>query len=352
MMRSERVTVLMGGPSSEHEVSKASGEQVLRALEGRWPVTRAVIERDGRWVFDGEPSGGGEGFTLGAILDRLKASSDVVFPALHGAFGEDGTVQALLELLEIPYVGSGVLASALAMDKARTKRLYEASGLPTPRFAHLTPADGAQVEDAVRSVFPCVVKPSRSGSSFGVSFPETEEAARQAVAAHLEAGLEVVVEAIVSGRELTCGVLDFEDGPRALPVTEIVPKPRPAASSSSAVLFFDFFAKYTPGASDEITPARIPDALRDQIQALAVRAHRALGCRDLSRTDVMLDGEAPRLLETNTLPGLTETSLLPQAARAAGLDFPALVDHLLRRALSRRPRTERPGSSASEAGGA
>jgi D-alanine-D-alanine ligase len=322
-MRSERVAVLMGGPSSEHDISLVSGRQVATALEARWPVIQVEIGQDGSWRFDGEacPS-------LGASLDRLAAGADVVFPALHGVFGEDGTVQALLEALRLPYVGSGVAASALAMDKARAKRVYAASGLPTPGFEALGAGDAARLERALDAVpGPWVIKPSASGSSVGVSFPSTRADADGEVRGHLGAGREVVIERVVKGRELTCGVLDHADGPRALPVTEIIPR--------GAHAFFDFAAKYTPGATDEVTPAAIPEDLARAVRDLAVRAHRALGCRDLSRTDFMLDEGAPTLLETNTLPGFTPTSLLPQAAIASGFTFEALVDHLVLRALAR-----------------
>lgn len=325
-MHSQRVAVLMGGPSSEHDVSLKSGAQIATSLRARWPLVEVVIGRDGRWSLDGEAC------SLGGALDRLAESSDVVFPALHGPFGEDGTVQALLDTLMLPYVGSGVAASALAMDKARAKRIYQAAGLPTPAFAHLCPGEDGEARSAVEACFPCVVKPSASGSSFGVSFPKDVEEATSAIVEHLRFGREVVVERVVQGRELTCGILDFEVGPRALPVTEIIP--------SDGYAFFDYEAKYTPGATNEVTPAQIPDPLRDEIQFLALRAHRALGCRDLSRTDVMLDEGRPSLLETNTLPGFTQTSLLPQAAAAHGMSFDELVDHLLGRALSHIPRVE------------
>lgn len=325
-MRSERVAVLMGGPSSEHDVSLASGAQILRVLDGRWPTLRVEIQRDGAWRI-GQGERARSLSTVGAALDALKDGADVVFIGLHGVFGEDGTVQALLETLGLPYVGSGIGASALAMDKARAKAIYRAHGLPTPRSLHLAPGEPGADAD-IAAMHPCVVKPSASGSSFGVSFPADGAAAVAAVRDHLSRGLEVVVEEVIRGRELTCGVLDHPDGPRPLPVTAIVP--------SAEHAFFDYVAKYTPGATDEITPAPIPDALRDEVQRLAVAAHRALGCRDLSRTDVMVSQDgSPLLLETNTLPGFTETSLLPQAAIAAGMSFGGLVDHLLERALGR-----------------
>ncbi len=315
-----RVAVLMGGPSDEHDVSMRSGAQVLAARAG---ATGVVVERDGTWRF------GDESLGVGAALDRLKATADVVFIALHGPFGEDGTVQALLEAVKLPYTGSGVPGSALAMDKARAKLVYVARDLPTPVFVNVlrgAPWDAEQIEASVG--FPCVVKPCANGSSFGVSFPKDRAALEAAVAGHVAAGREVVIESRVIGRELTCGVLEIDGDTVPMPVTEI----RPNAKYD----FFDYEAKYTPGATAEITPAEIPDALRDQVQVLAVRAHRSLGCRDFSRTDFMVHPErGPLLLETNTVPGLTQQSLFPQAAAAHGIPFERLVHILIDNALGR-----------------
>lgn len=326
-MSKPRVAVLMGGPSSEHDVSLRSGAQVLAALEPERAVA-VVIGKNGVWSVGGEPMA-----SVGRALDEIRARADVVFIAMHGPFGEDGTVQGLLSALGVPFTGSAVAASGLAMDKIRAKQIYQAVGLPTPEFAVFrarTYSEAAVRDAAARLGARWVVKPACNGSSFGVSFPKSVEGLVDAVASLVGEGNEVLVERFVKGTELTCGVLeDAEAGTiRALPVTEIVP--------TSKYEFFDYEAKYTPGATDEITPARIPDALRDRVQALAVAAHEALGCRDMSRTDVMIGADgAPLLLETNTIPGLTAQSLLPQAARAAGLDFPALVHRLLDNALRR-----------------
>lgn len=326
-MSKPRVAVLMGGPSSEHDVSLRSGSQVLAALEPEFSVP-VVIGKNGVWSLGGEAQP-----SVGRALDELRARADVVFIAMHGPFGEDGTVQGMLTALGMPFVGSGVAASGLAMDKVRAKQIYVATGLPTPEFAVFrawTHSEAAVREAAARLGERWVVKPSCNGSSFGVSFPKSVDALVAAVSELVGQGNEVLVERFVKGTELTCGVLEDAEAStiRALPVTEIVP--------TAKYEFFDYEAKYTPGATDEITPARIPDALRDRVQALALAAHEALGCRDMSRTDVMIapDG-APLLLETNTIPGFTAQSLLPQAAQAAGLDFPALVDRLVRNAVHR-----------------
>lgn len=327
----------MGGPSNEHDVSLTSGRQVLAALS-RHHAFEVVIERDGtfRVAGDTQPN-------LGSALTTIAARSDVAFIALHGPFGEDGTVQALLEASGVPYTGSGVLASALAMDKVRTKALYKAHGLPTPSSiavsARQWQRDPASVRAAVETAgqelgFPCVAKPSTLGSSFGLSMPADEAQLVVDVERLLGLGHDVLVEQYVRGRELTCGVLDIESEglTRALPLTEIVPRAHHA--------YFDYVAKYTPGESEEITPARVSEAISDAVQDFAVRAHRALGCRDMSRTDFLLDAEGRVfMLETNTIPGFTKTSLLPQGAAAVGIDFAALagilVDNAWRRGASR-----------------
>jgi D-alanine-D-alanine ligase len=311
-----RIAVLRGGPSREHEVSSWSGAEVVRALGSK--AVDVVIDRDGRWSIAGGPPQD----TFSA-LGRL-ASVDAVFIALHGAFGEDGTLQALLEAAALPYTGSGPAASALAMDKIRTKLVYTGAGLPTAPAVHRLRGDDVdRVVERVRAELPgpWFVKPARDGSSFGVTFATSEAELAAALEAVGEG--EALVEARVVGRELTCGVLENEQGePRALPVTELIPK--------SGHAFFDFDAKYTPGEADEVTPAQIDDALRERLQVLAVKAHRALGCRHLSRTDFMVRADgAVFLLETNTIPGMTKTSLVPQAAAVAGLTFEALVERLV-----------------------
>ncbi|MEO1335999.1 MAG: D-alanine--D-alanine ligase, partial [Myxococcota bacterium] len=201
------------------------------------------------------------------------------------------------------------------------------AGLPTAPAVAIEPTSFEEnkktlLDDIESKVgLPCVVKPACDGSSFGVSLPAHRVGLEAAIETMTRAGRVVLAEKRISGTELTCAVLEYGHGPRPMPVTEIAPADKYA--------FFDYEAKYTPGASQEITPARIPDALRDELQRLAVAAHKALGCRDMSRTDFIADDERPWLLETNTIPGLTGNSLLPQAAAAAGLSFPQLIQHLV-----------------------
>jgi D-alanine-D-alanine ligase len=252
---------------------------------------------------------------------------DVAFIALHGAYGEDGTLQGLLELLGIPYVGSGVLGSALAMDKAMAKRMMAAEGIPTPRGIRLTRAafneDGAAALRLAEGVgAPAVVKPSRQGSSIGMSLVTRVEEMAAALAEAFAYDSELLVEERVVGTELTVGVIGNR-ALTALPVVEIVPKRA----------FFDYRAKYDPALSEEICPARLPVETAEQAQELGLRAHRALGCRGLSRTDMILGDRGLVVLEVNTLPGMTMSSLLPKAARAAGIEFGELLHRLVQLAL-------------------
>ncbi len=326
-----RAAVLMGGPSDEHEVSLRSGRQVVEAL-GQARSVPVVVGRDGRWSFgQGAPAGHEQ------ALVALGEEVDVVFIALHGAYGEDGTVQEILDKAGFSYVGSGASASRLAIDKAKSKDAYRREGLPTPAALSIAAeAPGAARRSILKRVgaelgYPVVVKASTLGSSFGIGFPADETALGVLVDGFVADGHDVLIEALVRGREFTCGILEKKNGAvvEALPVTEIIP--------GAKYSFFDHEAKYTPGATEEVTPASISQALSTKIQALALRAHKTLGCRDLSRTDFMLDEqEAPWLLETNTIPGLTQTSLFPQAAKAVGLEFPELVDLLVDNAWHRR----------------
>lgn len=326
----KRTAVIMGGQSSEHEVSLRSGAQVMKALEGESPLA-VVIGKDGQWSVGGEPAS-----TIGRAIDRLVAECDVAFLALHGAYGEDGTIQGLFEMVGLPYTGSGVGGSSLAMDKVRTKLIYRQTGLPTPDFVALTPREWSEskgrliAEVSAKVGYPCALKVAHAGSSVGMRFPSSAEALAEGVDAILATSDLALAERYVKGREFTCGVIE-DPKVRALPVTEIIP--------GAEYAFFDYTAKYTPGATREVTPAEIDPGLTAEIQRLAVAAHLSLGCRDVSRTDVMVGADGkPQLLETNTIPGLTGESLLPQAARAAGLSFPALVQALLANARARRRR--------------
>ncbi|MBI4880794.1 MAG: D-alanine--D-alanine ligase, partial [Planctomycetes bacterium] len=309
------VGVWMGGPSGEREISLLSGAAVADALQARGhAVTRVLIGEQGDWSIDGARPR-----SLADVVRALQQGPEVVFPALHGPFGEDGTVQGFLETLGLPYVGSGVCASALAMNKILARRVASALGV---RVAPAVAAGAGESSEglacfaaaAARMAFPVFVKPACSGSSVGVSRVREPEHLGTALAAALAEGGGVVVETAIEGVEVSCPVLeDGACGPRALPVIEIVPKSHE---------FFDYEAKYTAGMTDEICPARIALAFAERAARAALLLHREFGCRSLSRSDFIIpaDGE-PVFLELNTLPGLTPVSLFPLAARTAGLDY-------------------------------
>lgn len=325
MRAKKHVVVLMGGMSAEHDVSLNSGALVMEHLDAdTYKVSGVRITREGEWAFSG-PEGEEEYLEMHDAVPRLKAiHPDCVFIALHGPFGEDGRIQGMLDLLGIPYTGSGCVASATAIEKIRAKALVSHAGIRVADHVEFTlreweedaGAIAGKVEEALG--FPCVVKSPRQGSSLGMAIPKSAADFPGAVEEVLPYGFVVMAERFIEGPELTCAVLDVaeEDPPVALPVTEI----RPVSSD-----YFDYDAKYTPGASEEITPAEIPDEVRDRVQAIAVRAHEVIGCRGFSRSDMILDGGDLVWLEINTIPGFTETSLYPQAAAAAGISFPEML---------------------------
>jgi D-alanine-D-alanine ligase len=267
-------------------------------------------------------------------MDELVGNGavDVAFLALHGPYGEDGTVQGLLELLGIPYTGSGVLASALAMDKLRARQILQANGIPAPAYIAVDggrwPASRNEVASRVAREleYPCVVKPNAAGSSFGVGLVNDRSGLLEAIERALEYDDVVLVEEFLDGTELTCGILeDPATGvPHALPLIEIVPKRA----------FFDYAAKYE-GESEEICPARIPAPAAKRAQQIAVRVHTLLGCEGISRVDLFLVNGNIVVLEANTIPGMTSGSLLPLAARTAGIEFPELVSRIIQSALRR-----------------
>ena len=300
-----RVAVVMGGSNSEREVSLVTGKAVLRALETLGHEARA-IDFDARFV------------------DALRGfEPDVAFIALHGPGGEDGTVQGVLEWLGVPYTGSDVRSSALAMDKHLTKKLLSAEGLPTPSWDTFDFAGGTLPLLPGSLNLPLVVKPRNEGSSAGVRMVRTHEEWSRAMIELSERRSAVLAEELVAGREFSCGVL-FE---QALPVIEIIPEGRE---------FYDYDAKYAPGGSRHEVPAKLDDDVAHRLQILALSTHRLLGLRDYSRTDIIVTREGrPYILEINSLPGLTPTSLFPDECAAAGIGFEALVDRLIRAALDR-----------------
>ena len=294
------VAVLMGGSSAERVVSLQSGAAAVAALRNAGMQVSPVD-------------------VAGADF-HLPVGTDVAFLALHGTFGEDGQVQRLLEKRGVPYTGSGPQASARAFDKARAKEEFVAAGIPTPRYVVLE----KDVRPLAAMKLPVVVKPARQGSSVGVTIVQDRARLEWAVEQAWRYDQRLVVEEFIRGREFTVGV--FDDHP--LPVIEIRTKHA----------FFDKEAKYTPGEAEEIVPAEIDAVLTRQIQNLGCRAHECLGCRDYSRTDMMLGADGGlHVLEVNTLPGMTTTSLLPKAAQAVGLSLEEVCRRLVEMALARCP---------------
>ncbi len=337
-----KIAVLFGGTSAEREVSIASGAEVVKALREAGHDVVAVDTATGvldeaeerRLLTAGVKPVPPEAQELDMLrsgdLTALTqapelAGVDILFLALHGGEGEGGTLQALLELTGIPYTGSGPLASMVAMDKDVAKRLFRDAGVPTPAWL-MAPATPREVEEQVG--FPAVVKPSKQGSSVGLTIVRRPEDLDAAVELAFRYDDEVMIERFIPGRELTVPIL----GDRALPVGEIIPRHE----------VFDYECKYQPGMAEEIFPAEIPDERAHAVQELALRAHTTLKLRNFSRIDFRMD-EAGGLwcLEANTLPGMTANSLFPKSARAAGIGFPEVCDLICRMALEENQQRRR-----------
>ena len=301
-----KVAVLMGGCSAEREVSLMSGQGVLKALQASGVDAHAFdpAERD--------------------LSDLTREGFDRCFIALHGRYGEDGTVQGALELLGIPYTGSGVMASSIAMDKTMTKRVWLAEGLPTPAYVlvHREHLDQVSVDGLIKTLgLPMIVKPAREGSSIGVTKVLTAKDLPAALAAAGVCDADILCEQCIVGDEVTCPVLGAGESSHALPVIRIV---APAGN-------YDYQNKYFTDDTQYLVPSGLPAAEEAAIEALVVKAYQVLGCRGWGRIDVMIDAGSrqPYLLEINTSPGMTGHSLVPMSARAAGLSYEALCCQLL-----------------------
>ncbi|MFH1045431.1 MAG: D-alanine--D-alanine ligase [Candidatus Omnitrophota bacterium] len=291
-----RVGVLMGGPSSERDISLKSGWAVYRALKEKGVAVVAIDVR------------------ANAKAQVRKADISCAFVALHGKFGEDGTIQKMLESLEIPYTGSGVIASYLCLDKVASRRIFQHYYIPVPEFEVLH-RRAKKSRQNISLAFPVVLKPSNQGSSIGVTCVSKRAQFRKALDLAFEYDDTVIVEKYLPGREITVGVLD--DTP--LPVVEIIPKEK----------FFNFQAKYEKGKTKYVVPAKLSTGQFKEAQRLGLLAHQVLGCRGFSRADIILSRGTPFVLEVNSIPGLTETSLLPMAAGAIGISFPNLCLKIL-----------------------
>jgi D-alanine-D-alanine ligase len=303
MITKKKIGVLLGGLSSEREVSLASGNAILKALreKGYHPVA-IDVGRD-------------------AAEQIYKHGIELAFIALHGRFGEDGAIQGMLEVMGIPYTGSGILASALGMNKTVSKQVFRSQGLLVGPSEVVYSGDAGTVNSIIDQIkYPVVVKPHAEGSSVGVSLVFKKEDVAQAVELAFKYGHEILIEKFIKGKEVQVGIL----GDRALGAIEIVPKRA----------FYDYAAKYEQGMSDHFFPARIPGEVYARTLESGLTAHRSIGCRGYSRVDFIIDEDgAPYILEVNTLPGMTATSLLPEIAKGSGISFPDLVEEIVRLAV-------------------
>lgn len=320
MTKKLKIGVLMGGPSSEHEVSLATGKNVLDNLDKhKYQPFEIKLSKKGQWFLNGRISNS----------QKTLRSCDLVFNALHGAFGEDGMVQALMEYYGVKYTGSGIAASALAMDKLRSREIFKLAGFNVPKTLKIKRGENYQARLNLFMTkitkLPVVVKPCSGGSSVGVQIVNNQNKLSKAINEVFAFDKKALVEEYVGGREITCGVLDGLNNQdvSALPVTEIIP-----LKNSK---FFNYNSKYKSGYAKEITPAQIDDSVYAKAQETAVRVHQLLGCRAYSRTDMILKNSNGTIyvLETNTLPGLTINSLIPQAAKAVGLTIGQLLDKII-----------------------
>ncbi len=305
-----KVALIAGGTSGERTISLASKDGASNALqEAGYQVT---------WL---DPAKQDD------IKELVKGDYDVAFLALHGKGGEDGTIQGFLETIGMPYTGSGVQSSAISIDKQKAKIVYLNAGIPTPPSRYVRRGESFRAADIVEALGEkCVIKAATEGSSLGVYIVEGEDAITQAIHDALVIDTAALIERYVAGTELTVVILGAEETAEALPIIEIIPQ----AES------YDYDSKYAPGGSEHICPARLSQEDTTMIQRLAVEAHNALGCHGVSRTDFILDeNHEPWVLETNTIPGMTTTSLLPDAARAAGIDFSDLCVRLIQSAFEK-----------------
>lgn len=341
----KKIAVIFGGQSGEHEVSLRSVSQVIRALDrNKYEIIPIAITKSGNWLVGefgqkyltdnlekaGQQGGveGGNSFDGSNKFPDKFPPIDLVLPIIHGTFGEDGKLQGALEMLGLPYVFSGTLASALAMNKRKTKIIAKSAGLKIAKDIVISKNKKYNAEKIIAKLgFPIVIKPTELGSSVGINMATSKEELVSDIEKALEFGEEVLLEQFVKGRELTVSVIG-DKAPKALPVIEIIPK---------VSGWFDYRAKYETGGSAEVCPAEIPDETRKKVQHYAVKIFKAIGCLDLARADFIWSESGDKLyfLEINTIPGMTATSLAPQSAVAAGMNFSEFLDKLIESVLKR-----------------
>ena len=340
-----RVAVVYGGRSSEHAISCVSAGSILRHLDPRrFEVVPVGIARDGSWLrTDADPDQlaitdrrlpevGGHTDTPLQRAAEILAGVDVVFPILHGPYGEDGTIQGLLELAGLPYVGAGVFASAAGMDKEFSKKLMGAAGLPIGDYVVLRPKQAAPTSEEIERLgFPMFVKPARGGSSIGVSRVLDVTELPEAIAEARRHDPKVIIEAAIDGREVECGVLEFPDGSvKASAIGEIR-----VAVGGRDDSFYDFETKYLDDAAELDVPAKVDDDTADVLRELTIRTFNALDCQGLARVDFFLTKDGPVVNEINTMPGFTTISMYPQMWSASGIEYDTLVGTMVETALAR-----------------
>lgn len=318
----------MGGPSAEREVSLVTGKAVFDNLD-RTKYLPALVEmtKESHFLL-AQKNGKKRRLDL---QNKDRKMFDIIFIALHGTFGEDGGIQGLLESLNIKYTGPGVLASALAMNKVYSAQIYFANGLPYPEFIHFKKEGwkreaGKIISDAVNKIgFPLVVKPVDQGSAVGVSIVKSKEELKKIIDKTINKFPWLMAQKFIKGREATCGVLEKDGEIMTLPPTHILPQ---------LGQFYDYKSKYKTGGSTHICPADFGANINAQIQKLALLAHKALGCRGISRTDIFVgDDKNLYIIETNTIPGMTPTSLFPEAAAKAGISFRKMLDYIIQASI-------------------
>jgi D-alanine-D-alanine ligase len=341
----KRIALVFGGQSGEHEISLKSASQVMQALDkDKYEIILIAITKSGYWLVreDGQKyleenlENAGE---QGGVKNEVDAERenkflekfpevDLVFPIMHGTFGEDGKMQGTFEVLGLPYVFSGVLASSLAMNKRKTKIIVKSAGIKIAKDVVALRNKKYNTEKIVNKLgFPIVIKPTELGSSVGTSLANSKEELILGIEKALEYGDEVLLEQFIKGRELTVSVMG-DKSPKVLPVIEIIPR---------VSGWFDYRAKYETGGSEEVCPADIPEEVRKKVQRYALKAFKAIGCLDLARADFIWSESDNKIyfLEINTIPGMTSTSLAPQAAKAAGMEFSIFLDKLIEGVLKR-----------------
>jgi D-alanine-D-alanine ligase len=342
-MKKINVVVLMGGKSSEHEISLISGREIVRSLDPKkYQTFPIVISKDGKtWRLTSSQSllsfsdpiklrgtkkelitqDSREVKGLGEVAKR---GIDTVFIAMHGPFGEDGTVQGMLELAGVKYTGAGVLASSLGMDKIMFRKVLSYHKIPMPNYIVVKKGEGLDKVDKVLGKPPYFVKPNNQGSSIGISKVEGKKDLKKALNNAFNYSDLALIEEYLKGKEVTCAIMGNEK-PIALPIIEIIPHKGK---------FFNYESKYYEGGSDEIVPARISKSITRKVQKIAIEVYKAIGCRGFGRVDFILkDNKYPVVLEINTIPGLTSMSLLPKAAKAAGISYPSLIDKIIKYAI-------------------